>query len=302
MTIHKDPIIAILNPSACYGKCKSRGLSAIHQLRQSGLNIDVKLTEDTGHATFLAADAFREGYRHFISIGGDGTNNEVINGLFAHATPNDKPTLSFLPYGTGNSYLREFVRNPKHYSINDFLNARDYSSDVLALTHTQGKFYFINILSIGFIVDVCAHRNKYFTWLYNFGYTLSVLMKTITLSKKDYHFKLDGIDYNMPNTVFISINNSRYTGGDMMIAPSAKIDDGLMDIIIASDVTRKRLLTTFPKIFSGNHIHDENITYKQATSMQFNISHPIPLMVDGEVIELHPIQLNTLSNALIIRV
>src|SRR5262249_59442199 len=109
MSQQKDRFLAIVNPAAGGGKSAKLAGEKLAQLRDSGLRIEAATTTERGHAIDLAAEAYAQGYRQFIAVGGDGTAHEIVNGLFGRAKAQDRASLGFLPLGTGNSFLRDFA-------------------------------------------------------------------------------------------------------------------------------------------------------------------------------------------------
>ncbi|MBI2956915.1 MAG: acylglycerol kinase family protein, partial [Acidobacteria bacterium] len=102
--------LAVINAAAGGGRCGKLARDALARLRRAGVELEEAWTERPGQATALAADAWRDGRRHFLAVGGDGTVYEILNGVFSGgAHPTERPTLAFLPLGTGNSFLRDFT-------------------------------------------------------------------------------------------------------------------------------------------------------------------------------------------------
>src|SRR4051812_46745340 len=104
--------LAIVNPAAGGGRCGRMAEAALNGLRAGNVDLEIATTKQPGDATLLARAAYARGVRHFIAVGGDGTVCEIVNGLFPEAasptTNEDRPSLGFLPLGTGNSFLRDF--------------------------------------------------------------------------------------------------------------------------------------------------------------------------------------------------
>src|SRR5437870_113670 len=122
---------------------------ALERMRGAGLEIEVRETAALGHGTEIARQAWTEGYRKFISVGGDGTSYEIVNGLFPRESDAEPPTLAFLPLGTGNSFLRDFSDQGVEYAMESLIAGRERKCDVLRLRHKDGVLHYINILSIG---------------------------------------------------------------------------------------------------------------------------------------------------------
>jgi diacylglycerol kinase (ATP) len=91
---------AIVNPTAGGGRCGKLAPAAIERVRQAGVDLEIALTHRAGEATALARDAYAQGYRNFLAVGGDGTSYEIVNGLFPEAETQGRPALGFLPLGT----------------------------------------------------------------------------------------------------------------------------------------------------------------------------------------------------------
>src|SRR5579864_5757335 len=115
---------------------------ALERLRASGLSIEIAETREAGDATKIARQAYARGARCFIAVGGDGTSFEVVNGLFPEAAGGDRPTLAFLPLGTGNSFLREFSNRGVEHAIESLIAGRTRAADVLRLKHRDGILYY----------------------------------------------------------------------------------------------------------------------------------------------------------------
>ena len=168
--------LAIVNPAAGGGRTRSLLAPALERLRAAGLRIDIGETSSSGHAAELTRAAWAEGYRKFISVGGDGTSYEVVNGLFPIAEAAENPTLAFLPLGTGNSFLRDFSDRGVEHSIEALVAGRTRKCDVLRLTHKDGVLHYINILSIGFSADVATLRARRFSNWGEIGYQTAIFL------------------------------------------------------------------------------------------------------------------------------
>ncbi len=290
-------LIAIANPKA--GQIGKPGIANEIKQKLESHNIQVQLihTEHQGHATQIAKKYLDEGYRDFICLGGDGTLFEVINGFFQDRfTPIEDLYLGVIPTGTGNSFLRDFTSDIDQI-IEAIVQRRTKPSDVIEVIHGIGRLVYINIFSFGFTSEVGMLRNKWFSFAGLQGYNMAVVAKLLNLSSKAYNFVMDGKTIHTDST-FVSMNNTRYTGGKMMMAPNAKVDDGLIDVINVGKMGRMRLLSAFPRIFKGTHIDMPEVTCFKAKQIDFDFKHSIPVMIDGELIHIQPKSMKTISKAL----
>jgi diacylglycerol kinase (ATP) len=305
----KKEYLAIVNPAAGFGKCGKLLEPALDRLRRAGIDFEVAKTERAGHATEIVRGAWRDGYRKFIAVGGDGTSFEIVNGLFPEAAgpvgpvgpginPEERPVLGFLPLGTGNSFLRDFTNEGAEYTLKALAEGRRRPCDVIRLKHRDGEIFYINILSLGFVANVCIMANQRFKPLGAAGYGLSVLLCLASFEKRVYQLKIDGVlQPDTPPTALLIFNNSKFTGGHMMLAPNADIGDGQIEIVRWS-ADRFDFIRNFPKCYDGSHVAHPLIWQGRARRIDFDFRAPIDIMIDGEVMTVHCESLEAIPSAL----
>jgi diacylglycerol kinase (ATP) len=287
----KREYLAIVNPAAGFGKCGKLLEPALDRLRDSGVSFEVARTTHAGHATELAREAWRAGYQRFIAVGGDGTAFEMVNGLFPEAAVDlpleERPQLGFLPLGTGNSFLRDFTNEGAEHTLRALAEDRRRPCDVIRLRHRAGEIFYINILSLGFVADVCTLANHRFKPLGAAGYGLAVVLCLASFEKRVYHLTLDGVSQpDTPPTALLIFNNSKFTGGHMMLAPHADIGDGQIEIVRWS-ADRFDFIRNFPKCYDGSHVAHPLIWQGRAQRIDFDFAGPLDIMIDGEVMTVH---------------
>jgi len=291
--------LAIVNPAAGGGK-RNRLLSpALDRLRAGGLEIEVAPTASRAQATEIARAAYQRGVRKFIAVGGDGTSYEVVNGLFPQPANAEPPTLAFLPLGTGNSFLRDFSDKGVEYAIESLLANRSRTCDVLRLRHREGVLHYINLLSVGFTADVATLRANRFSAWGEPGYLASIFLTLARFNRRPFPLRVDGESgYDTRRCLFLTFNNSKFTGGTMMIAPKADISDGLIEYVRWGPIGRLGLIRNLPTLYDGTHINHPLAERKGTRRIEFNLDGPVDVMVDGEVLSLHCEELDVLPGAL----
>jgi diacylglycerol kinase (ATP) len=293
--------LAIVNPAAGNGRCGQLAAAALDELRKRGVALEVLETRAAGDATRMARAAAAEGRRRFIAVGGDGTAFEILNGLTEHlgaTDPAQRIGLGFLPLGTGNSFLRDFGAGDADQAITALAHARSRGCDVLRLEHDTGVLHYMNLLSLGFVAEICTVANRRFKRIGSAGYGLGVLAALATLRSRPTRLRVDDGQVWEQAMVFLSVCNSRFTGGKMMMAPYANTSDGQADVIVCGAMSRLTLLSTFPKIFRGHHVYHHQISASRARSIEFFEDQPIDLMIDGEVMRHLPKRLDVRPTAL----
>lgn len=294
-----DSYLAIVNPAAGGGRAGNLLESALQRLRSAGLKIDLRKTAALGHATEIARQAWAEGYRKFISIGGDGTSYEIVNGIFPRADGGEAPTLGFLPLGTGNSFLRDFSDQGVEYAIQALTARRSRKCDVLRLRHQQGVLHYINILSIGFSADVATLRQRRFSGWGEMGYQASIFICLTRFRRRPFPLKADDDrEVDCRPCLFLTFNNSKFTGGTMMVAPTAEVDDGFIEYVRWGPIGRLGLIRNLPGLYDGTHIQHPLAEVRKVRRVDFVLDSPVDVMVDGEVLSLNCQSLDVLPSAL----
>lgn len=291
--------LAILNPAAGGGKSRKLLGPALERLRAGGIEVTVASTQRPGDATRIASEAYARGVRNFIAVGGDGTSYEVVNGLYPQALASEPPTLAFLPLGTGNSFLREFSNRGVEHAIESLLARRRRSCDVMRLRHKTGVIHYINLLSMGFSADVATLRARRFSGWGELGYVTAIFLTLARFHRRPFPVRVDAeCEFDQRPCLFVTFNNSKYTGGTMMIAPNAEINDGLVEYVRWGPIGRFGLLRNLPTLYDGTHINHPLAERKAVRRVEFSLQDPVDVMVDGEVLTLHCEELDVLPGAL----
>jgi diacylglycerol kinase (ATP) len=291
--------LAIINPAAGGGRTRKLLNSALQRLHSAGIAIEVRETSASGHATDIARHAWSEGHRKFISVGGDGTSYEIVNGLFPLSNGTEPPTLAFLPLGTGNSFLRDFSDKGVEYAMESLIAGRSRRCDVLRLRHKGGVLHYINLLSVGFSADVATLRQRRFSGWGEIGYQASIFICLARFRRRPFPVSADG-EQNIDRRpcLFLTFNNSKYTGGTMMIAPTAQVDDGLIEFVRWGPIGRMGLIRNLPTLYDGTHTQHPLAEVRRVRHIQFHLDEPVDCMIDGEVLTLHCETLDVLPGVL----
>jgi len=293
-----EAFLAVVNPAAGGGRCRKLFGPALDRLRTGGIELEAVETSAPGQATSLVRDAYSQGYRKFIAVGGDGTSYEVVNGLFPSQTM-EPVTLAFLPLGTGNSFLRDFSDRGVEFAIEALLARRSLPCDVLRLTHQAGVLHYINLLSMGFSADVATLRARRFSGWGEVGYQSSIFISLARFRRRPFPLRVDGaLEIDQRPCLFLTFSNSKFTGGTMMIAPKAEVNDGLIEFVRWGPIGRLGLIRNLPTLYDGTHINHPLAERRATKRIDFELSAPVDVMVDGDVLTLHCQRLDVLPSAL----
>jgi len=294
----KDRFFAIVNPAAGGGKSARLAGPALARLREKALHIDVIASTGPGHAVQLAREAYAQGYRKFLAVGGDGTAHEILNGIFLNRRNPERIALGFLPLGTGNSFLRDFTDKGAEASLDALVTNRSRPVDLIRLTHASGEIYSFNILSVGFTADVGAIANRVFKPLGHLGYLFGVFVRVAQLKRRAFILRSDDEqEWDTRRSLFLTFNNSKFTGGTMLIAPDANPCDGLIEFVRWGPISRLGLLRMLPKLYDGTHIKHPLASRKAVKHVEFKIPVPVDVLIDGEIFSLECRSLDILPSA-----
>jgi YegS/Rv2252/BmrU family lipid kinase len=312
-----ETLLAIINPAAGGGRCGKRVGAALDRLRAAGIVLETAETHAAGDATRIAREAYGRGFRKFLAVGGDGTSYEIVNGLFPESSSQFPvlssqetsaeeriATLGFLPLGTGNSFLRDFSAGTSgeivlEHAMQALEARRSRPCDVLRLTHRDGVIYYTNLLSVGFAANVAARRHRRFMGLGQFGYLLSIFLCLARLDRRPFPVRVDDQqEFDRRRCLFLTFNNSKFTGGTMMIAPDAVTDDGLIEYVRWGPIGRLGLIRNLATLYDGTHTRHPLAERHAVRRVEFQLDGPVDVMVDGEVLTLECRTIDVLPSAL----
>jgi len=284
-------ILCVYNPQAGGGKSRDYLKEIESYFKKYNVEVDIVFTEHHNHSTEIVENTDLSKYSGIAIAGGDGSFFNALNGYMKR---NDSPNipLGILPVGTGNSLSRDIASLDS--TLEDFVKIISEGNTIgLDLAEVKMKnetFYYANMMGFGFINDVVetASKLKFFK---SFAYTLGVLYNTIKLNTFDLKITVDGKELNLDN-VFVIISNSKYTGGNYLIAPKAEINDGKLDLIILNRLSRINLLKIFPMIFDGSHVNTKFVDYIHAKSIKLEAKIPKVLSPDGEIYGEFPAEIS----------
>ena len=286
----------IVNPNSGVKKSLNIFNQVEKEFKIKNINPNLFLTKYKGHAIDIIKNIDIDYYNGIIVIGGDGTFHEVVNGLFQRL---DKKTLPIgvIPGGSGNSFLYDNAITDPLLIAEQILNLQKKPIDIVEVKTNSKKIYSINLTGWGLVTDIgyFAEKNR---WLGPSRYTIISIfeilknkIRTATLSYNNQKVKKD--------FTFIIACNTKHVGKGMMMAPKAKINDGLLDLIIVNgNISRLKLFQTLPKLFKGTHIHDPEVEYIQIDKFSLDTSNNELLNIDGELKGSTPIQVEVIPNAI----
>lgn len=267
--------IAIINMTAGGGKTKRDWLSIAQILQKEGIRYEPYFTDRRLHASIIARNKIKEGYSKIIVVGGDGTMNEVINGVFAqkriHTT---EVMLGMISVGTGNDWAKTF-NIPSDYegAVRTIKQQKTFIQDAGLVNYRKsGKEwnrYFINIAGMGFGARVVERTNRMkekgksgpLLYFYNIFYSL------IKYRSKKAVIEIDGKSYN--RKIFsLNVGIGKYNGGGMIQVPHAIADDGLYSITLIKKIGKLNVIANMKKLYNGTIVNHSKVETYMAKTVQ----------------------------------
>jgi len=287
----------VANPISGQGRAMRHRHEIEAVLRRHGLSFDFRISEHPGHTIDLVREAVAAGRRRILAVGGDGTVNEAVNGIFRQrAVPTAEITLGVLPIGTGNDWARTH-RIPKDYAELAALMASGASRmhDVGVAAFADGAVrHFINVAGIGFDAHVVASLPD--RTLGPLAYLVGLARGLLTYQAAPLELESGGRTIDTRAFVlFFAIG--RYCGSGMNVAPQAAVDDGCFDITLIRDLSRWEVLKSLRRLFDGTLLtHPKVFALREAEALVR--AGPVPVEADGELIGLAPVRFSILPRAL----
>ena len=273
--------IFIINPAS--GKWDYEVIKENIKNVMHGKEYVIKETKSPNHAMRIAKEYKNDENVIVYSVGGDGTLNEVINGI-----AKGKCKLGIIPTGTGNDFYKSLAKYNKKESTID-------------LGVANNNFYFINVASVGFDAQVsdAANTFKEKGKHKKIAYYLGIIKTFIKFKYQNYEIEINGKTYNHPYTI-IAVCNGKYYGGGFQIAPLASFDDDLFDIYLATKMNRLTLITVFMKLMKAKHEKSKLVQKIKTTEVNIKSDKDIIFNIDGEIIKQKHINIKIVKDAITI--
>lgn len=292
----------IVNPTAGAGKTARLWPHIMSLFQGQGLRFEHDITEAPGHAIELARAAAADGYNMVISVGGDGTINEIVNGLYAAGNIQDA-MLGIVSTGTGGDYIRT-IGIPRRYeeACRCFLEPKNLTVDLGVVEYAsngqRAERLFVNFAGMGFDAEIVRRTTQQFKALGSLpSYLAGLLVTLLAYRNKDISLTVDGETENR-RVCTVVMNNGRYGGGGMLTAPDASINDGYFDVMIVGDLSKPDLLRSLPRIYKGTHLTHPKVTMKKAKEIEIRSAQPMQLQADGELLGQVPARFRILPSVL----
>lgn len=285
-----EAALVILNPAAGRGAARRAWAAAEKALRAEGADLAVVATQGPGDAVNLARTAVREGRRAVIAIGGDGTIQEVANGLM-QAVEDGEPSipLGIIPGGSGNDFIKPLrIPNEPGVAARILLKGETRSVDVGRV----GNRFFVNGVGVG--LDACvAMKAAEIRFLRGTPLYATALLRVL----KDYnapHVRifLDDVEVADRPAALVTIANGPCCGGGFWLCPDARLDDGKLDVLIADASSRRRVLKFLVRSLSGKHVGGDGIHHYRASTVRLVSPSTLPVHLDGEIPRPRPMAID----------
>jgi YegS/Rv2252/BmrU family lipid kinase len=299
-----EKLLAILNPWAGRGASGRRRPELEQALRESGADFDIVATHAVGGATELAWQGVERGYGRIIAVGGDGTINEVVNGIKgAEASLGRRARLGIIPLGTGSDFVKvlEGVEaNDIHGGVRRAVGEHMRVVDLGRVqVDDRAPRFFINALGMGLDAQVAAESLK-LTKLKGLAvYLVAIIRALANYKAHPMTVEYDGHRIHR-RLLFASPANGRCQGGGFWLTPDALIDDGLLDICLVDKMRLDEIIRHIPKVMEGTHTGLKQVTMGRARDIKVSCAAPLPVATDGEVIatDAHSITVEALPGAI----
>jgi len=298
----ETPFFFVVNPTSGLGH-RFSGIAT--RLRRLGVAFSSAATMGPGDATVLSSLARHHDFRAIVCVGGDGTLNEVVNGL---ATPDgridDRAVVGIVPSGTAQDFARGMgIPLTRDDAIDVLLNGRESRIDVGRITFPDGHIhFFVNVAGAGFDAEVAEKAAEVRgpaiasipAHMLGFASALAGYQnKQISINVEDS----PGQATQVKCSLLVVANGPSYAGM-MQMAPEALVDDGLLDVVVIGDVPTFELLLNLPRAMTGAHLTHEKVHAYRARALTIDSSDGALLQADGDVIGRLPARIDVLPGAL----
>lgn len=280
----------IVNPVAGYGRAQRIVPRLSSAFRGPA---EVVFTGNPGDAETLAYQAALEEFSPVVAVGGDGTLQEVVNGLMRAPNP---PPFGVIPAGTGNDLVRSLGLPADPVAATRLIWSGTAAEMDVAVCNDR---YFLNVGGVGLDTNVVlAMRNR--TGRLQSGimaYLIQGLAELTRYSNPKFVLHLDG-EVQTSRSLLVAVANGNFFAGGMKICPDASLVDGLLDVCVAGDLSRREVLGLIPLMYSGRHVHHPKVTFHRVRTLRIEAPAGMEVQLDGEIVHALPVEFRVVPRAL----
>ena len=288
-------VFLIANPKSGVKSNKSILDIAINEFEKNNIEFTLKYTEHTGHAINMVKNFNFSEYSSVCAVGGDGTLNEVLNGMLTRVDQRKVP-IGLIPGGTGNSFMKTMNLLDPFEAILKIIKNEPRTVDVMKAKGSDKVYFSLNLVGWGMATDISIVAEK-LRALGGQRYNIASVIEIIRNKKRPARLIIDDVE-TANDFCFIIACNTKYVGKGMKMAPEAIIDDGLIDLIVVKKNSRLTLLSVFPKLFDGAHVTHSACEYLKCKTFSIKPEQNEPLNIDGEIIGFAPVEVELIENGI----
>lgn len=274
----------IANPRAGHGQGFRNVVRLREVIRRRGFDCTPILTDGPGHATEIARRLAEASEPRIAVMGGDGTIGEVVDGIVGSGTE-----MGVIPMGTGNDVARSLglPRNDLEAALVVALSGSSRPVDV----GRERDRHFVSVLGLGF-PSLVADRANATTWLHGSpAFFFAVYKALYRLRPVPLKIELDDRTLEL-DCVAVLIQNTPYTGGGLLMAPGATVDDGMLDVVVVGEIGRLDLMVHFPRAYRGRHLEHPAFEVYRTRSVRIEAAESLPKMFDGDLCGSTPVEVS----------
>lgn len=283
----------IYNPNAGSGRGGKFSPIVIDAFRKRGHTVIDYRTLYRNHATEIAKHFDLNRCDAIVSVGGDGTAYEVLNGIMLNTSSDKRPPLGIIPLGTGNSFAQDLGMQQWQDGIIAVLKGKTRVADIMKFVSEGGVYYSLNSIGFGLPADVSATGNKYKKILGKSVYTVCAVGEIMRYKPHFTRLEVDGKVYEYQGA-FTNFSNSCYFGGNMKISPNSVIDDGIIEIIVLENAPKNEIIKALPTVYKGEHLSNPHVKVYRGKHIKVETVPPKICNPEGEIFGVTPLEIDVL--------
>lgn len=307
------PRLAIVNPASGSGRTERRWTQIVDALRDRGVDLEVELTTGPCDALRIAREFVTTGGRQLVVLGGDGTLNEVVGGcvaetgdrMLAHGIE-----IAVVHQGTGGDLARGLgipKELPHAIAVAAEGDLRTTDVGVAGFLDPAGDRAlrgWISCCNVGMGSEVVRRVTTRYKRLGDTaGFALGTIATLLGNSPRPVRLRLGGGELVDVEITDVTAANNRYMGGGMFVAPTAELDDGMLDVVVVTSAPRRTLLRAFPRIYRGTHVDHPIVRIHRTSELDVeSLAEPQGVVLDGELVGTTPARFWLLHRSISFRV